>query len=59
MAELKHCPFCGGGAYKCLHKGIHSEKIRYVIKCKRCNAMMEYRSEEAAITAWNRRFEEE
>ena len=59
MTKLKPCPFCGGGAYKCLHQEIHSKKIRHVVKCTRCNAMMEYRSEESAIAAWNRRVNDE
>ena len=55
MDELKSCPFCGGNAYTHISYKIHSHKVRYVVKCSKCNANMEYRSEDAAIVAWNRR----
>ena len=58
MAELKPCPFCGNAAYSHISCKIHSHKVRHVIKCTRCNANMEYRSEKAAIEAWNRRAED-
>lgn len=53
--ELKPCPFCGNSAYG--HKKYlpHSKKIRYVVKCSRCNAVLEYRDKDSAIKAWNRR----
>lgn len=58
MAELKPCPFCGNSAYTHISYKIHSRKVRYVTKCTKCNANMEYRSEKAAIEAWNRRAED-
>ena len=55
MAELKTCPFCGGEARMHTRYMRHAEQFRYLVKCLRCNARMEYRNEAAAIEAWNRR----
>lgn len=55
MNELKSCPFCGGSAYDHIKYYIHSNTQRHVVKCTKCNAMMEYRNKDAAIKAWNRR----
>lgn len=55
MAELKPCPFCGGEPWiKQIYK-THIEKTRWVVKCTKCNAFMEYRSEKSVCDAWNRR----
>ena len=53
--ELKPCPFCGGKAWSCTTYKFHAEKTRYVVKCTKCNAIMEYRSRKAVEEAWNRR----
>lgn len=55
MLELKPCPFCGGKAWTTPIYRIHMEKTRYIVKCTKCNAIMEYRSQEAVEKAWNRR----
>lgn len=55
MDELKPCPFCGGKAWSTPNYKTNSQKVRYVVKCTKCNAIMEYRSEKAAKEAWNRR----
>ena len=55
MEKLKPCPFCGNSAYYHISHKYHDHKTRHVIKCTRCNASMEYRSEKAAADAWNRR----
>ena len=55
MAELKPCPFCGGSAYDHVKYSVHTHKTRHVVKCTKCNAIMEYRNERAVIEAWNRR----
>ena len=57
--ELKPCPFCGNAAYDHIKYEIHSRKQRHIVKCTRCNAQMEYRDKQSAITAWNRRADDE
>lgn len=57
--RLKPCPFCGNPAYPYINFGIHSGKVRCLIKCTKCNAKMEYRNEKSAVEAWNRRAENE
>ena len=58
MSELKPCPFCGNSAYYHISYKFHSQKVRHIVKCTKCNANMEYRSEKAAVEAWNRRTED-
>lgn len=58
MSELKPCAHCGNPAYCHVKYEIHSHKVRYVVKCTKCNAKMEYRNEQAAVSAWNRRVKE-
>lgn len=53
--ELKPCPFCGGKAWSTPIYKLHSEKTRCIVKCTKCNAMIEYRDEKSAIESWNRR----
>lgn len=53
--ELKPCPFCGKSALVLPTYKFHIEKTRYIVKCSKCNAIMEYRDEKSAIEAWNRR----
>ena len=55
MAELLPCPFCGGKAWHAMIYKLHAEKTRHVVKCTKCNAIMEYRSREAVEKAWNKR----
>lgn len=55
MTELKPCPFCGNSAYQHMKYTIHDHKLRHVVKCTKCNAIMEYRDKKSAIEAWNRR----
>lgn len=55
MRELKPCPFCGGKPWCTPTYMKHIERTRYIVKCTKCNAIMEYRSQEAAEKAWNRR----
>lgn len=57
--ELKPCPFCGNSAYSHKKYCPYSKKNRYVVKCSRCNAVLEYRDKESAIEAWNRRADNE
>ena len=59
MAKLLPCPFCGGNAYHHIKRMIHINKDRYVVKCTKCNAIMEYRNKQSAIPAWNRRTPQE
>lgn len=58
-AELRPCPFCGNFAYKHMRYHPHIQKTRYVVKCTKCNASMEYRDIKSAINAWNRRADNE
>ncbi len=55
MAELKHCPFCGGEAkLKPFKSGIFSKPIYYVV-CRCCGCQTAVQLEEAdAVEAWNR-----
>ena len=73
MAELKPCPFCGGGAdvynYEAEHDIFDPYTLGYVdtevytkygVGCLVCGAMVaEQRSVEKAIKVWNTRVEKE
>ena len=62
MAELKHCPFCGGEAFVSYdHDGVCDTSGRhwaYTVVCNKCCATsgLTY-SRERAIEAWNKRTE--
>jgi Lar family restriction alleviation protein len=63
--ELKPCPFCGGEAeHKMYFWGNHTKTHKpiwcYYIFCAECGAMTDniFKTEEEAITAWNRRVKE-
>lgn len=60
MSELKPCPFCGGEA----HLSDMNEYGEYLVECVNdfCNVMpstFPFRTEDAAIEAWNRRVKDE
>lgn len=63
MQELKPCPFCGGTAsmnrreYYFEDSGEHAMTAHYA-ECGKCFARtVEYKSEDGAADAWNRRAE--
>ena len=53
--KLKPCPFCGNPAIDHIKYNFHKQTQRHVVKCTKCNASMEYRDKQSAISAWNRR----
>lgn len=53
--ELKPCPFCGNPPFETVSYDNIKKKCRYVVKCKKCNAKMEYSNIQAARKAWNKR----
>lgn len=64
--EIKPCPFCGGSATICDHKFWSSAKKdfsyhSYGVKCRACGVenYQFWETEEEAITAWNRRADDE
>ena len=58
MAELKPCPFCGGGAKLLSRKGLHFVTC-YVNACYITPKTQWYDTKAKAIEAWNRRAEDE
>lgn len=61
MTELKPCPFCGGEAAVIKHTFIGYGEDYYQPVCLDCNASKadyRYRTKEAAINAWNKRFDD-
>lgn len=57
MAELKHCPFCGGLPYL-FEKEIelpHYKGTAYTIKCDHCFASVTDIDREVTEAKWNRR----
>ena len=65
MSELKPCPFCGGEAemgrrHSCYDKWEPSD---YIPRCKDTKCMgrttRRFKTEQAAIEAWNRRVDNE
>lgn len=57
MAELKHCPFCGGGA-----KIVENQFGFVDVSCNKRNCrgyakFLYYQNKEKAIIAWNRRID--
>lgn len=66
MKELKTCPFCGGDAeiHACAQLENEGMAARYNgeygVHCTICHvATLPYRGKDAAITAWNRRADDE
>lgn len=70
MADLKPCPFCGGGAFAwhctpdgkykaCGEQKLHGmTTTHYLIECKYCGIRTKvYASKRGAFNAWNRRAE--
>lgn len=66
MAELKHCPFCGGKARLLITQTATNDnpifrewKYEYIVKCNKCRASVgRYQKIETAKKAWDRRAEE-
>lgn len=58
---LKPCPFCGGDGHitGCETSVLrHEDYVSWIVECEKCGAgTVEYDSEEKAVAAWNRRFE--
>jgi Lar family restriction alleviation protein len=55
---IKRCPFCGGEATNYAYDsydGYQGDCTRYRVKCRGCGAMIEDRTAEKAIAAWNKR----
>lgn len=63
MAELKHCPFCGGKAYISQEDCYGYDDNDYMVFCDNCGLQfgftMQYDTEAEAIEAWNRRIDNE
>lgn len=60
MSELKKCPFCGGEAKAISYDpydGYQGYLTVWLIACKKCTAMLQRKTKEQAIEAWNRRTE--
>jgi Lar family restriction alleviation protein len=56
MNELKKCPFCGADAHKRTHYNDRFEITGYSLACNKCiTTTSEYKTEQKAIAAWNRR----
>ena len=67
MANLKHCPFCGGEAIMetCDARGIYAvrsqwqvraENIHYRVLCRKCGTRTKaYLTKKGAFNSWNRR----
>lgn len=60
MAELKPCPFCGGGnAGVMVRLPLNNELVAYYACCFECGARTAAQvDEQLAIEAWNRRAED-
>ena len=57
--KLKPCPFCGGDAKAVPSSFIFGEEREWIVLCAKCCAKtLRFRSESAAIDAWNRRADE-
>ena len=54
MAELKPCPFCGGGAKLISRGGLHYV-VCYIKTCHIVPRTNWYKEKNEAIEAWNRR----
>lgn len=60
MTELKPCPFCGGEAKMIKFQKVGSETCEYVMQCWGCHAKTRVcKTDEEAIRAWNRRWNDE
>lgn len=60
MAKLKPCPFCGDRAFARKVKYYYEDggfgMSAYTVQCTYCGVRtLEYRDEDEAIEAWNRR----
>lgn len=57
--KLKPRPFCGGDAKAVPSSFIFGEEREWIVLCAKCRAKtLRFRSESAAIGAWNRRADE-
>ena len=57
MAELKPCPFCGGGAKLISRSGLYYV-VCYIKTCHIVPRTNWYKEKNEAIKAWNRRAED-
>ena len=57
MAELKPCPFCGGGAVV-IDNGCFVDVSCKNFHCRGWEDILMFKSKEEAIEAWNRRAED-
>lgn len=59
LQSLSNCPFCGGDAKAVPSSFIFGEEREWIVLCAKCRAKtLRFRSESAAIEAWNRRADE-
>ena len=55
LQSLSNCPFCGGDAKAVPSSFIFGEEREWIVLCAKT---LRFRSESAAIDAWNRRADE-
>lgn len=57
MAELQHCPFCGGTNIKVFVKGF--DRLKYAAVCEDCDARAGRKpTKKEALEEWNRRYKD-